>query len=341
MPPFRPMLVGVLVSLAATCAFGQLAEENVEFQQPWPGPELQQSSAAPATAQAWSAPELVQPWPEDGPPLVGEATATDLPAVEVPAVETPPGKPLEAFLGYRYHASSMDWIVGNGDQFGAFSLNCDHYQPAGVNSGLGTGMKFHFLGGPARTDMPPRVFDFSLSYQCRDRVGPFGFDLAASVMASSDFEGSAREGIRFPGHAVGFLQLGPMTELVFGIDYLDRGDYKLLPVGGLILLPHPKFRLELVFPRPRAVFGLTDRHRLFVGGELGGGTWAVERDTLVDDLAIYRDLRVGIGLESVNKNGHSSALEIAYLFDRRLEYSSGLGDYRPNDTVLIRWITSY
>ncbi len=68
------------------------------------------------------------------------------------------------------------------------------------------------------------MFDFSIGYQHRDRLGVFSYDVAASVMASSDFEGSSREGIRFPGHAVGFLSVGPRTELVFGVDYLDRGD---------------------------------------------------------------------------------------------------------------------
>ena len=67
-------------------------------------------------------------------------------------------------------------------------------------------------------------------------------------------------------------------------------------------------RFELVFPRPRAVFQLTDRHRLYVAGELGGGTWAIERVTLDDDLATYRDLRVCIGVEYVEKDGSAVGL---------------------------------
>ena len=81
-------------------------------------------------------------------------------------------------------------------------------------------------------------------------------------------------------------------DLVFGIDYLDRGDIKLLPVGGLIWTPNPAMRFEVVFPRPRAVFQLSDRYRLYVSGELGGGSWAIRRVSQDDDLATYRDLRV-------------------------------------------------
>ena len=158
-----------------------------------------------------------------------------------------------------------------------FSIVWDHYEKSGINKSFGVGMGFHFLAGPDQTDMPPRVFDFSLAYQIRQRLGPLAFDLAASVMASSDFKGNARKGILFPSHAVGFLSVGPALDLVFGVDYLDRGDIKLLPVAGLIWIPNPDMRFELVFPRPRAVFQLTDRHRLYLAGELGGGSWAIER----------------------------------------------------------------
>lgn len=126
------------------------------------------------------------------------------------------------------------------------------------------------------------------------------------------------------------------------MDYLDRGDVKLLPVFGLIALPGENVRLELVFPRPRVVFQLNDRNQLYVSGELGGGTWAIERATGDDDLATYRDLRLCIGLQHLDdENGGCSSIEIGYLFDRRLEYASGQGDYSPADTAMIRLVRSY
>ena len=128
---------------------------------------------------------------------------------------------------------------------------------------------------------------------------------------------------------------------LFGVDFLDRGDIKLLPVAGLIWNPNPEMRFELVFPRPRAVFQLTDRSRLYVSGELGGDTWAIQRVTLGNDLATYRDLRVCIGLEHADNDNTWSAFEIGYLFDRRLEYSSGIGDMRLDDAVMFRLVTSY
>ncbi len=314
----------MLACLVASCALAQgLAE------------------VPPAREQPLAAVDLYPSLTDTPGPLSGHALASDMP-LEVEASDVPSKPdPLDAFLGYRSHSNSFDWIAGNGDQFGTFSLNSDHYQKSGANHGFDVGFGFHFLSGPVRTDMPPRVFDFSIAYQHRDRLGVFGYDVAASVTASSDFEGSSREGIRFPGHAVGFLSLSPTAELAFGVDYLDRGDLKLLPVGGLILMPRPDVRLELIFPRPRAVFQLTEEYQLYLSGELGGGTWAIERDTLVDDLATYRDLRLCVGLGRVKNGSRRSAVEIGYLFDRRLEYTSGPGNYDPIDTAMVRFVHAY
>jgi hypothetical protein len=255
--------------------------------------------------------------------------------------ETPPVATLRDFLGYRYSTSSLEWIPGGGDQFGMFSIVSDHYQKSGENQGIGVGLGFHFLAGPEQTDMPPRVFDFSLAYQFRKKFGPVGIDLATSVLAASDFEGNARKGILFPSHAVGFYSVKPEIDLVFGVDYLDRGDIKLLPVAGLIWAPNFDMRFELVFPRPRAIFQLTEHHRLYVGGELGGGSWAIERVDLRNDLATYSDLRACIGVEYGEREGRWSAFEVAYLFNRRLEYTSGIGDMRLDDAVMLRLVTRY
>ncbi len=257
------------------------------------------------------------------------------------ATEEVPVLALSDFMGYRYSTSSLDWIPGGGDQFGMFSIVWDHFQKAGIHNGLSTGVGIHFLAGPRQTDMPPRVYDFSLGYQFRQRLGPLAFDLAASVLAASDFKGCARKGILFPSHGVGYLTVRPDIDLVFGVDYLDRGDVKLLPVGGVVWTPTPELRFELVFPRPRAVFQFNDSSRFYVSGELGGGTWAIERVTHANDLATYHDLRVCVGIETVQKDGRSTAFEVGYLFDRRLQYTSGIGNMPLDDSVILRLVTLY
>jgi hypothetical protein len=84
------------------------------------------------------------------------------------------------------------------------------------------------------------------------------------------------------------------------------------------------------------VFRLARGYRVYVGGEMGGGTWAIERATLVDDLATYRDLRLCVGLQCVEDSSVCPSIEIGYLFDRRLEYTSRTGNFNPSDTAMIR-----
>ena len=62
---------------------------------------------------------------------------------------------------------------------------------------------------------------------------------------------------------------------------------------------------------------------------------------MVDDLATYRDLRVSFGLECADQGGIRSAIEVAYLFERRLIFTSGNGNMRLDDTAMLRWITCY
>ncbi len=243
-------------------------------------------------------------------------------------------------MGYRYATSALEWIPGGGDQFGIFSVELGHSIPSGIQHGISTGFDFHVFSGPVQSDMPPRVYDFSIGYQLRHQFGPLAFDLAAVVQAASDFNGNARKGIQYPSHGVAFLTVRPELDLVLGVDYLDRADIKLLPVAGVIWKPNPDMRFELVFPRPRAVFQLTDVYRLYVSGELGGGSWAIARPILRENVATYRDLRVCVGLESVYGGGQG-AIEIGYVFDRQLEYTSGAGDMQLDDALMLRLVTTF
>ncbi len=161
-------------------------------------------------------------------------------------------------------------------------------------------------------------------------------------MEATDFKGNAGQGLHYPAHAVGYLGVGSSIDLVFGVDYVDLGSIKILPVGGVIWKPNAAMRFEAVFPRPRALFQLSDNYRAYISGQLGGGSWSIERaDTFDDDLATYRDLRVCIGLEHREEHGRWSAIEAGYLFNRRLEYSSGLGNMPLPDAAIIRLVTRY
>jgi hypothetical protein len=307
-----------------------------------------------ATGQTVTVEDL--PAPDVTAALVTEP-AVDGPVIldSEPLVEPPPGtelltedvltrlQPLVPF-GYNVRRSKSDWIPGGGDHFGMFTMESLPSLPQGNTWGLVSGMGFHFLGGPVRTDMPPRLFDFQIGAQVRRPYSDdFRYDVKFCVGAFSDFEGSARQGIRYPGHAVGYYRWLPGCELAFGIDYLDRDDIMMLPVVGLILTPRDDLRLELVFPRPSIEWRISPKSSVYVMGELGGGIWAIERvPAAVDDVATYRDLKLLFGFSSRDDDdGSVGGIEIGYVFGRELSYRSGIGNYSLGDAILIRSTTRY
>ncbi len=213
----RPCLsrVGLLAFLIATTSLARAADD-IKFE---PLPSIDQSLRPASADVSLQPPPLIdqprrlpsveqvspatfeQPVPaDDAAPIKGDLVTLDKSAEE-PAVAT-----LYDFLGYRYATSSLDWIPGAGDDFGMFSIVQEHYIKSGINHDVDVGLGFHSLSGPDQTDMPAWVFDFSIGYQFRYRLGPLAFDLATAVLAASDFKGNARQGIRFPSHAVGFFE---------------------------------------------------------------------------------------------------------------------------------------
>ncbi len=275
-----------------------------------------------------------------GAPAASEAA--DLPEGVVYLDEN--GPPSGYTFSYNAVASNLTWLPGGDDQFGWFSYESFANMDMGSTTRLVlTGFGVHFLDGPLQTDMPARLFDFTLGAQDRRRIRPnIGYDIAFHVGVFSDFEGSARKGVRFPGHAVTFWRLSPQWEMLVGLDYLDRDDISLLPVAGFIWRPTDYLKLETVFPRPRFAVRVMDTEQwLYVAGELGGGTWAIERGDRTNDNATYRDLRLLLGWESATTEHLTSAFEIGYVFVRDLSYRSGDGDYDPPDGFLLRLTGRY
>ena len=237
--------------------------------------------------------------------------------------------------GYNATQSDMTWIAA-GDDLGLFSLQWYPGLPAGKTSGIRTGMGFHFLNGPSTTDLPPRLFDFELAYQTREiRTDHWMLDIRLGVGAFSDFEGSARKGVRFPGHIVNYYEVNPWLVTVFGAESLDRDDISVLPVAGVVWIPNESLMLEMVFPRPKIQWQFHTNYAIYFSGELGGGTWAVERDDRTNDNVTYRDLRFAFGLTHLHP-ASETVLEFGFATDRALEFRSGNGDQSLDDSLMLR-----
>ena len=240
------------------------------------------------------------------------------------------------WVGYDAVQSNTTWLAD--DDLGMVSFESYPTLEFGDQSELLFGSGFHLVHGPrGAADLPPRLFDLQLAYHTRETIiAGTMLDVKYGVGIFTDFEGSSRKGIRFPGHIVGYNELRPHLAAVLGVDLLDRDDISALPVAGLIWRPDDDLVIEAIFPRPRISLNLGGQKAIYFAGELGGGTWAVQRDSGANDNATYRDLRLVFGVQEFGEKDECTT-EIGWAFDRSLEYRSGMGDTNFDGAFILRF----
>ncbi|MEZ6067486.1 MAG: DUF6268 family outer membrane beta-barrel protein [Planctomycetaceae bacterium] len=204
----------------------------------------------------------------------------------------------------------------------------------------------HWLDGPATIDAPARLYDTSveavLFLPLREDLF---FQAALSPGLFTDGHNTNGDAFRLPGRALAFWKCSPTLTLAGGFVYLDRDDVSFLPAIGLTYKPNDDFKLELIMPRPKVAWrmqrdGTTD-HWLYLVGEFGGGSWAVERDNGRNDVLTLSDYRAIIGWEMLNENGPDLRLEGGYVFNRTLEYTAGREERDLAGTALVRFAFNY
>ncbi len=249
---------------------------------------------------------------------------------------------LATYTTYRSKENSILYMPGDGDQFGWLSFAAPNYLSRGSKRGTNASMSIHLLSGPLAVPLPPRLYDFELGYQARNSLSDiFSYEWSAMVGVYSDFEDSARDGVRFPAHAVGMFHPGPRADWVFGVDYLGRDDIKVLPVAGFVWHDpqRPELRYEMVFPRPRIDLTLSPQSRIYCSGLLGGGTWDIEFPDNSNDVMTYRDYKLAFGIEQADSDGELSSWELGWIFSRKLEFRERPDEYGFGDAFVIRYVT--
>ena len=191
-------------------------------------------------------------------------------------------------------------------------------------------------------DLPPQLHTAYIDFTW----APLFFDhhrllLTVAPSLYTDFQASTSDAFRLTGKALYVWDAVPdRLQVVAGVLYLNRDNIRVLPAGGLIWKPTPDYNFELIFPRPRLGMrvhidnGYEDW--LYLAGEFGGNTWAIERDNGTDDKVTWQDWRLLAGYERRMDGGAGYRLEAGYVFSRKVEYASGVGDYNPTPTFIVR-----
>jgi hypothetical protein len=218
------------------------------------------------------------------------------------------------------------------------------------------GFATHWLDGPDNLDIPAQLHDVYTEFRWLPKIGErFRADVAVQPGFYSDWDGSSARSLRLTGHVSGIYDWTPTFQLVLGAAYLDRPDVEVLPIAGFIWKPDLDSEYRLVFPSPKISWcigtGTINTYVnpkaydyetwLYLGGELGGGTWAIRHSDGSSDLMSYGDWRVFLGMESKSLVFLSSFLETGFVFHRLIRLSSTGDNVQVGNTAMVRAGLSY
>ncbi|MEM9942093.1 MAG: hypothetical protein AAF939_10940 [Planctomycetota bacterium] len=229
----------------------------------------------------------------------------------------------------------------------ATTLNYPNFLQTNQPLKITPGFIFHWWDGPDSTlfpgfDLPARVYS---SYLTLDHVtnpqNNNGIESSLTIGYYSDFDNTSTDAIRITGRFLGWQRLNSYTVAKLGVEYLDRVDVKLLPAFGLTMTPNPDMKLDLYFPRPKLSHRIPNINNfeawVYVGGEYGGGSWAIDRADGTPDQIDVNDVRSFLGIEWMGPKRVTGFFEFGYVFEREILYRSvPLNKLDLQDTLMIR-----
>jgi hypothetical protein len=185
------------------------------------------------------------------------------------------------------------------------------------------------------------LYDLNIEFAWRPRLAEWLFvDFAVTPGLYTDFKNVTAQSFQMRGRALGIVAFSEQLQVVAGAMYVNRNQVKVLPAGGIIWNQSDATRWFLVFPQPKVshCFGTFGGTQIwgYVAGEFGGGRWEIEIVRGVNDSFDYTDLRVLLGLESVNAAGLRGHLEFGYVFNRKVNLSNAGADFTLPSTLMAR-----
>ena len=230
------------------------------------------------------------------------------------------------------------WVQGNnGNELGlnevelATTMNFPNWLNSTQPLRLTPGFTFLFWDGPdtgvTGFDLPSRTYSAFLAADFISNPNQVaGFETNLTVGVYSDFDNLSSDSLRITGVGLGWYRINSYMVGKLGVEYFDRIDLKLLPAVGVFLSPNQDLRLDVYFPRPKLAHRLPNWRNLevwgYVGAEYGGGSWAIERTSGLDDQVDINDVRAFIGAEWLGPRGRTGLAEFGYLFEREMIYRS-------------------
>ncbi|MCG6156343.1 DUF6268 family outer membrane beta-barrel protein [Rubinisphaera margarita] len=206
---------------------------------------------------------------------------------------------------------------------------------------ISPGLNVQYLDGPEGVPLPSEVFNASLTFSWMKPINErMTFVAGVSPGYASDLNAGGSDAFRLVAFGSLIWQTTETTKWTLGVAATGREDIPILPAAGVIWTPTPDWQIDIGAPRPRvarriAARGTQGDDWIYAAGEFGGGTWAVDRGGVEDELTI-RDFRLVLGWERKGKETLNPRFEMGYVFGRKIEYESDDYDFSPGDSLMLR-----
>ncbi len=271
-----------------------------------------------------------------------------------PACEYCPNEPIanrnEPWLKRKSTTLMGTYLAGDDDKLGIsdFFISSSFQVSRLPMLTISPTYQMSFLTGPETTDLPSTLYRTGVDIAWTQPLSQqWMLQVAVTPGVAADFHTNSSEMVRVMGRVLAFYQASEDLKWVFGAVYLARDDLPVLPAIGVIYTPTPDLKLDLTFPRPRLYYRYQEfpgrENWWYIGGEIGGGSYAIERNldgTTFTDVVSIGELKGLMGFEfrlgDDPKNMDILFYEIGVAFNRDVEYESGYGDYSPDSTLYLR-----
>ena len=240
--------------------------------------------------------------------------------------------------------------LGTGISFPLLFLKRENGPPPMVRLGF----NHTDLGFNNRFDLPNDLYETSFGIS---GVRVFNERWAVRSIMGMDFgtdgENRSSDAWRFRGGAFAIYEMNTQLKLSFGAIALGRQDLPVVPALGAVWQPNDRTRWDLILPRPKVSYLLTDsgmrQNWIYTGVGLEGNTWGYETPTGQDNQLSYGDWRWTLGWESRPSSpagvpfvlGRKYVAEIGYAFSRDIELDNGTPEISLPCSFLIRLSTRY